>query len=111
MIPDQAATKQIGMKAIIALLIVVFVALQYLLWLGDHGAIRLWQLDRAIQAQSEENDRLRQRNQKLHAEVVDLKHGSEALEERARSQLGMIKKGETFYQIIEPEPGADDPQR
>jgi len=90
-------------------LLVVFAALQYALWLGDYGLIRLWQLDTTVNAQQEENDRLNVRNQRLHAEVIDLKKGNDALEERARSELGMIKKGETFYQVIEPDPQSKQP--
>lgn len=89
------------MKIVIGLLVVVLLYLQYTLWLGDHGVIKLWHLQETIASQEVENKKLRERNQILHAEVVDLKQGTEALEERARSELGMIKKGETFYQVID----------
>lgn len=78
--------------------------LQYPLWFGNGGLFAAWELKREIAAQREENGRLRERNQALAAEVVDLKQGLAAVEERARVELGMIKKGETFYQVI------DDPK-
>ncbi len=89
------------MKILIGLLVVLLLYLQYSLWLGNHGVIKLWQLEKAISSQEQVNKQLRERNQILHAEVVDLKQGTDALEERARSELGMIKKGEIFYQVID----------
>ncbi len=89
------------MKTIIAVLAVLFVLLQYKLWFGEGSMMEVWQLDRAIAAQAAENAQLRERNQALAAEVSDLKQGVEAIEERARRELGMIKKGETFYQVVE----------
>lgn len=79
----------------------MLLALQFSLWLGDFGVVRYWQLEDQVDAQIEVNERLQSRNQQLQAEVVDLKHGTDALEERARSQLGMIREGEEFYQVIE----------
>ncbi len=100
----------IAMKIVIGLLLAVLLYLQYSVWLGNHGVIKLWQLQKTIASQELENKALRERNQILHAEVVDLKQGTDALEERARSELGMIKQGETFYQVIKqnfpPEPVA-----
>ena len=89
------------MKALIAILIVLLLILQYKLWFGDGNMREVWQLQAAIEEQKKENEKLRERNAALEAEVKDLKQGLEAVEERARSELGMIKKGETFYQIIE----------
>ncbi len=98
------------MKIVIGLLVVVLLYLQYSLWVGNHGVTKLWQLQKTIASQQGENEKLSARNQILHAEVVDLKQGTDALEERARSELGMIRKGETFYQVIDhdspPEPRA-----
>jgi cell division protein FtsB len=91
------------MKALIAILIVLLLILQYKLWFGDGNMREVWQLQSAIEEQKNENEKLRERNAALEAEVQDLKQGLEAIEERARSELGMIKKGETFYQIIESE--------
>ena len=89
------------MKIIVGALVILFLLLQYSLWLGDHGGITLWRIQRTVSSQEQENDVLRARNQKLHAEVVDLKQGTDALEERARSELGMIKQNEIFHQVIE----------
>lgn len=91
-------------RVLIGVLILLFAALQYALWLGDHGLARLWQMEKSMDKQHAQNERLSQRNQRLQAEVIDLKKGKEALEERARSELGLIKPGETFYQVIETEP-------
>jgi cell division protein FtsB len=82
----------------------LFLLLQYPLWFGSGGVIAVWQLNREISTQQAENEKLRDRNNTLDAEVKDLKQGSAALEERARAELGMVKKGETFYQIVGPPP-------
>jgi cell division protein FtsB len=89
------------MRWLVWLLIILFVLLQYRLWVGDGSLAEVWNLYQAVEAQKQENQRLRERNQALEAEVKDLKQGLEAIEERAREELGMIKEGETFYQIIE----------
>ncbi len=89
------------MKTLTTILIVLLVLLQYRLWFGDGGLIRLWELEQRIEQQRTENERLRERNRALTAEVRDLKHGLTAIEERARTELGMIKEGETFYQVVE----------
>ncbi len=84
------------------LLLVLLLMLQYRLWVGDGSLAEVWDLYQQVEAQRDENQSLRERNQALEAEVQDLKQGLEAIEERAREELGMIKEGETFYQIIEP---------
>lgn len=89
------------MKVLIAILILLLFLLQYKLWFGDGNMREVWQLESTIQAQTAENKKLRERNLALEAEVKDLKQGLEAIEERARNELGMIKKDETFFQIIE----------
>ncbi len=91
-----------GMKSILTILLVLFLLLQYRLWLGTGGLVRLWQINQTVAAQQSENHQLEERNLALEAEVIDLKRGLDAVEERARSELGMIKKGETFVQIIAP---------
>lgn len=89
------------MKLIIAILAVLFISLQYKLWAGEGSVADAWNLGQKIAMQQEENGLLAKRNQVLEAEVRDLKKGMKAIEERARFELGMIKKGETFYQVIE----------
>lgn len=89
------------MKALNAILLTLLVVVQYKLWLGDGGLFKLWQLEAAVEAQQAQNKQLLERNKALAAEVLDLKQGLGAIEERARTELGMIKKGETFFQIVE----------
>ncbi|VAX07962.1 Cell division protein DivIC (FtsB), stabilizes FtsL against RasP cleavage [hydrothermal vent metagenome] len=91
------------MRTVIVILLVLLVLLQYRLWVGEGSLAEVHNLQQEIAVQRQELDQLRQRNHALAAEVQDLKQGLEAIEERARSELGMIRKGETFYQIIEPE--------
>jgi cell division protein FtsB len=78
----------------------LLLALQYPLWIGKGSWMRVWELDRQMVAQREGNVRLKARNDALDAEVRDLKQGMEALEERARLELGMIRKDEIFYQVV-----------
>lgn len=82
-------------------LIALIVVLQYPLWFGNGGVFAVVRLKHEIAAQRQENAGLRERNEALAADVVDLKNGLAAIEERARIELGMIKKGETFYQVID----------
>lgn len=79
----------------------LLLAIQYPLWLGKGGWLRVWDLDRQVSAQARTNDDLKRRNGVLDAEVRDLKNGLEAVEERARFELGMIKDDEVFFQILE----------
>ncbi len=83
----------------ILILIALVVLLQYPLWLGKGGWLRVWEVDRQLHAQREENLRLEQRNAALAAEVDDLKSGNEAIEERARFELGLTRPGEIYVQI------------
>ncbi len=80
-------------------LAVLVVVIQYPLWLGKGGWLRVWEVDSQLQAQRAENYRLEQRNASLEAEVRDLKSGSDAIEERARFELGLTKQGEVFVQV------------
>ncbi|MEW6352924.1 MAG: cell division protein FtsB [Pseudomonadota bacterium] len=89
------------MKLAIALLAALFLLVQYSLWFGDGSLTGVWRAKQAIKAQQQENAALRERNAALDAEVKDLKNGLAAIEERARSDLGMIGKDETFYQIAD----------
>ncbi len=90
------------MKWIIAILITLLLLLQYKLWLGDGGIPEVLQLEEEVAQQQQQRDKLQERNRGLDAEVSDLKKGLDAIEERARSELGMIGKDEKFYQIIPP---------
>jgi len=91
------------MKWLVALLFVIVLATQYRLWLSGDGVSEVLQLRDSVAAQRAENERLTQRNQQLAAEVRDLKQGYTALEERARSELGMIAGNETFFQVVPAE--------
>ncbi len=82
-------------------MVALLVALQYRLWFGRGNLSEVKHLEEIKQEQIEENQRLSERNQALAAEVLDLKQGMEAIEEKARSEMGMIKNSETFYQIVD----------
>jgi len=82
----------------------LLVAIQYPLWIGKGGWTRVWELDRQLVAQRAANTQAKARNDALDAEVRDLKEGSEAIEERARMELGMIRRDEVFYQVVTPGP-------
>ncbi|OGT19403.1 MAG: cell division protein FtsB [Gammaproteobacteria bacterium RBG_16_57_12] len=88
------------MRPLMIVLIAILLLLQYRMWIGEGSIVEIWQLKQAIEQQQQENQRLLERNRELEAEVNDLKHGFDAIEERARSELGMIRQDETFYQII-----------
>jgi cell division protein FtsB len=90
------------MKWFTAALGIVVLLLQYRLWMSHEGVQELGRLEKAVQDQRLENESLVSRNTRLAAEVRDLKKGVTALEERARSDLGMISGNETFYQVIPP---------
>ena len=90
------------MKWLASALLVVVVLLQYRIWLSQGGVRELRRLETAVATQRTENDQLAERNRQLAAEVRDLKSGMGALEERARSDLGMISGNETFYQVVPP---------
>ncbi len=80
---------------------VLIVALQYPLWLGKGGWLKVWQQEAFLEQAKQSNDKLRVRNEALQAEVHDLKQGYDAIEERARSELGMIKDDEVFIQVLD----------
>lgn len=88
------------MRALASILFFILIVLQVQLWFGSHGVLKLNALEQAIEEQIRINTELANRNQQLNAEVIELKEGKEALEDRARSQLGLIKEGEVFYRII-----------
>jgi cell division protein FtsB len=89
------------MRKLLILLLLLLVYLQYRLWFGDGSLQEVWELHREVEAQRDENLQLRERNAALEAEVRDLQEGLDAIEEHAREDLGMVKEGETFYQLVE----------
>jgi cell division protein FtsB len=90
------------MRILAIILGVCLVSLQYRLWVSDQGMREIWRLSQSVEAQTAANAEQRERNGQLLAEVTDLKVGLAALEERARSELGMVGNSETFYQIVTP---------
>jgi cell division protein FtsB len=88
------------MRALGLVLAALILLMQYPLWLGKGGWLRVANLEQELRAQKETNAALADRNRALHAEVRDLKEGFEAIEERARYEFGMIKQNEIFYQIV-----------
>ncbi len=90
------------MRALAYTLAAFILLLQYPLWFGKGGWLRVWSLERQVQEQKQANAALAQRNGALDAEVRDLKQGFEAIEERARYELGLIKQDEVFFQIVRP---------
>lgn len=89
------------MRLIILCLAALALLIQYPLWLGKGGWLRVWDLDQQVTAARKKNDELRARNAKLNSEVQDLKEGTGAVEERARYELGMIKENEIFVQVLD----------
>ena len=96
------------LQLVLVALVALLALLQYRLWWGEGGRRSVADLRRQVDQQAHENDGLRQRNAALAAEVEDLKSGEAAVEERARSELGMIKPGETFYRVVEPQSAPTD---
>lgn len=98
-----------AMRVLLIVLAALLALLQYRLWFGEGGLRDTQALEARVRSQTEENRGLRLRNERLAAEVENLKSGEAAVEERARSELGMIKPGETFYRVVEtPTPAAID---
>lgn len=89
------------MRILAGILGALIVLVQFPLWLGKGGWLRVWEVDQQLDAQRVRSGQLQVRNQALDAEVRDLKQGLDALEERARYELGMIKSDEVFFQIVE----------
>jgi len=81
--------------------VILIALLQYPLWLGKGSWLRVWNVNQQITEQKDKNSSFKQRNETLNAEVRDLKQGNAAIEERARTELGMIKQDEVFYQVID----------
>ncbi|HVS78427.1 MAG TPA: cell division protein FtsB [Steroidobacteraceae bacterium] len=97
------------MKWLAAALAVALILLQYRIWISDGGLRGVERLEHAVAAQQKLNASLTERNSRLAAEVEDLKSGTAAIEELARSDLGMIGPDETFYQVVEPAPAGRKP--
>jgi cell division protein FtsB len=91
----------IVLKALTLIFVILIALLQYPLWLGKGSWLRVWNVSQQIDDQKTKNTDLKQRNETVRAEVRDLKQGTAAIEERARSELGMIKQDEVFYQVID----------
>ena len=89
------------MRAVTLILTALLLLLQYPLWLGKGSWLKVWDHNRQLEAQREINQQAQIRNAAMDAEVRDLKQGTAAIEERARNELGMVKRGEVFYQIVE----------
>jgi cell division protein FtsB len=94
------------MRWLTAALAVALILLQYRIWVSDDGVRGVARLQHAVAAQQKLDETLTERNSRLAAEVQDLKSGTAAIEERARSELGMVGSNETFYQVVEPAPAA-----
>jgi cell division protein FtsB len=97
------------LRYVALILLILLIALELKLWAGEGGMRDVWRLEKQLAEQKQENLRLKQRNEKLAAEVEDLKSGKEAIEERARSELGLIKPGEVFYQVVDPQSAEKKP--
>ena len=96
------------MKILVAILILVLIGLQYRLWFGDGSLSEVVQLTRELEIQKQRLRELEERNRILEAQVLDLQNGLDAFEEKARNDLGMIKQGETFIQLIPGEENIDE---
>ncbi|MBC7413691.1 MAG: cell division protein FtsB [Herminiimonas sp.] len=90
------------MRLILICLTALLLLIQFPLWLGKGGWLRVWDLDKQVEAAHRKNDELKARNAKLDSEVQDLRQGTGAVEERARFELGMIKENELFVQVLAP---------
>ena len=88
------------MKLLTLLFIALIALLQYPLWLGKGSWLKVWEINQQVITQQETNQQLKIRNAALDAEVRDLKQGYDAIEERARNELGMIKQDEIFFQVV-----------
>jgi len=88
------------MRIVLIALVLLFLVLQYELWFSKGGVRTALHLKTNIAKQEKQNQKLQIHNKAVHADIVDLRHGNQAVEERARNELGMVKKGETFYRVI-----------
>ncbi len=88
------------MRILLAILLLILILLQLKMWFGEGGFSDVRRLEQRVEEQAEENETLAQRNRELQAEVEDLRQGLGAVEERARSELGLIRENEEFYQVV-----------
>ncbi|MBU0620940.1 MAG: cell division protein FtsB [Gammaproteobacteria bacterium] len=88
------------MRVVTYILLALLLLLQYPLWLGKGSWLKVWEVGKQVEAQKQSNELTQRRNAALDAEVRDLKRGTDALEERARSELGMVRQGEMFFQVV-----------
>ena len=88
------------MRIVTYILLALLLLLQYPLWLGKGSWLKVWEMGKQVEAQKQSNEQTQKRNAAVDAEVRDLKRGTDAIEERARSELGMIKHGEIFFQVV-----------
>ena len=96
------------MRSLLIILLLVFISLQVKMWFGEGGYRDVKRLAIRVEEQAKENETLAQRNRELQAEVEDLRQGLQAVEERARSELGMVKENEEFYQVVPGEKTAEE---
>jgi cell division protein FtsB len=99
------------MRILAILLGALLIAIQYPLWFGKGGWLRAWELERQLATQRTVNGSLAARNAEVAAEVVSLREGREAIEERARHELNMVRDGEVFFQVVTPKPETPAPPR
>jgi len=99
------------MRLITAVLLIFLVLLQYRLWFGKNSVPDYLALEEEVTRQLANNNKLKQRNKLLYADTDDLKSGTEAIEERARHELGLIKQGETFFRVIPNDDDANKKER
>ena len=95
------------MRILAGVLVALIVAIQYPLWLGKGGCFRVWEMERQVDIAHGQVADLKARNAKLESEVNDLKDGTDAVEERARFELGMLKKNELFIQVLDAKQRTD----
>lgn len=88
------------MRVVTYILLALLLLLQYPLWLGKGSWLKVWEMGKQVDVQKQTNEQTQRRNSALDAEVRDLKRGTDAIEERARSELGMVKQGEVFFQVV-----------
>ncbi len=94
------------MRLLLLVIVGLFCLLQYRLWYADGSFVHNYRLNEQVEAQRAENATLKERNEQLEARVDSLRGGDEVIEALARSELGLVKEGESFYQVVEPEPAA-----